>query len=110
MLECRSILNGGLIKSYIEERRKNPGKHVYHKHLPKAIEDVALNERKVSTRRLLELLIMAQDNGSIEPDLLQAYSRKAEVAAIDERAKDLPCSNEGQDVRLAALAILFLGS
>ena len=112
LLECHSILDGGLIKSYIEKRRKNPGKSVPSKHLPKAIENVLDNERKKSMkeRDLLDLLIQAQDNSSsIEPDLLQAYCSKIKAMAADAMEQPID-TNAQQDARLTALAILFLTS
>ena len=110
MLDCRSILEGGLIKAYVEERRKNPGKPVHPRHLAETIESVVYDGRKKSIRGLLELLIMAQDNGGIEPDLLKAYSSKARAVTAEMERKDAFCSSEQQDARLAAFAILSLTS
>ena len=112
LLECHSILDGGLIKSYIEKHRRNPGKSVPLKHLPGTIENALDNERKKSTkeRDLLDLLIQAQDNSSsIRPDLLQAFSSKAKAMAVETMKKSID-SSEQQDARLTALAISFLVS
>ena len=112
LLGCHSILDGGLIKSYIEKHRRNPGKSVPLKHLPGTIESALDNERKKSTkeRDLLDLLIQAQDNSSsIRPDLLQAFSSKAKAMAVETMKKSID-SSEQQNARLTALAISFLVS
>ena len=106
MLGCRSILDGGLIRSLIEKRRRNPGKSVPVKHLLNTIEDVVHNERKkksMKERDLLDLLISAQDNSSD----IRACSSKIK-AMVAETLKESIDSSEQQDVRLTALAILFL--
>ena len=110
LLECHSILDGGLIKSYIEKRRRNPGKSVPLKHLPGTVENALDNARKkpMKERDFLDLLIQAQDNSSsIRPDLLQAYSSKVKAMAAETMKKSID-SSEQQDARLTALAILFL--
>ena len=112
LLECHSILDGGLIKSYIEKRRRNPGKSVPLKHLPGTVENALDNARKkpMKERDFLDLLIQAQDNSSsIRPDLLQAYSSKVKAMAAETMKKSID-SSEQQDARLTALAILFLTS